>query len=76
MRRYSQIYDIGQRYRNNIVRTRQFQTARRDFDREGYDIEFRAANRAAGINNFARMYQDRYPREVYMGVRAGRGSGT
>lgn len=59
----------------NITQTSRFRNAAREFDREGMDLELRARNRAAGINNFARMYQDAYPRSVYMGVRNAQGSG-
>lgn len=67
---------IGRRYLRNITQTPQFQAARRAFDREGPDLAFRADQRARGINNYYRMYDAPYSRDVYMGVRAGRGSGT
>lgn len=59
----------------NITQTRRFRNAAREFDREGMDLELRARNRAAGINNFARMYQEPYSRDIYMGIRGAQGSG-
>ena len=65
---------IGRRYLRNITQTSQFQAARRAFDREGPDLAFRADQRSRGINNYYRMYDAPYSREVYMGLRGASGS--
>ena len=75
MRRWDVIDAAERRYKSNIRNSRYFQLASNEFNREGMDLELRARNRAVGINNFARMYQDAYPRSVYMGVRNAQGSG-
>lgn len=66
---------IGRRYLRNITQTPEFQNARRAFDREGPDLVFRANQRSRGINNYYRMYDAPYSRDIYMGVRNAQGSG-
>lgn len=57
----------------NIEGSRRYLAASRDFNREGVDLEFRARNREAGIDNYSRMYRDPYSRETYMGLRGAQG---